>query len=62
MVYLVIKELAKVAEDVIIITSSLQKDMTTKSESVYRANAIRALAKITDVRAPLEHPLRRRGR
>ncbi|KAL9960850.1 hypothetical protein ACROYT_G034355 [Oculina patagonica] len=47
MVYLSIKELANVAEDVIIVTSSLTKDMTGKEE-LYRASAIRALCKITD--------------
>ncbi|KAL3221364.1 hypothetical protein MRX96_005098 [Rhipicephalus microplus] len=35
-----------VAEDVIIVTSSLTKDMTGK-EDLYRASAIRALCKIT---------------
>ncbi|KAH8032645.1 hypothetical protein HPB51_026098 [Rhipicephalus microplus] len=47
LVYLGIKELSKVAEDVIIVTSSLTKDMTGK-EDLYRASAIRALCKITD--------------
>lgn len=47
LVYLGIKELSKVAEDVIIVTSSLTKDMTGK-EDLYRAAAIRALCKITD--------------
>ncbi|KAK7588230.1 hypothetical protein V9T40_005475 [Parthenolecanium corni] len=47
MVYLGIKELSKVAEDVIIVTSSLTKDMTGK-EDTYRAAAIRALCSITD--------------
>ncbi|KAK2553926.1 Coatomer subunit gamma-2 [Acropora cervicornis] len=47
MVYLAIKELANIAEDVIIVTSSLTKDMTGK-EDMYRASAIRALCKITD--------------
>lgn len=47
LVYLGIKELSKVAEDVIIVTSSLTKDMTGK-EDQYRAAAIRALCKITD--------------
>lgn len=50
MVYLVIKELANIAEDVIMVTSSLTKDMNAKSDVIYRANAIRALCKITDVR------------
>jgi coatomer protein complex subunit gamma len=47
MVYLGIKELSSVAEDVIIVTSSLTKDMTGK-EDLYRAPAIRALCSITD--------------
>eukprot|EP00054_Salpingoeca_dolichothecata_P036912 m.9153 g.9153 ORF g.9153 m.9153 type:complete len:869 (-) comp7141_c0_seq1:143-2749(-) len=47
MVYLTIKELANLANDVIIVTSSLTKDMTGR-EDVYRASAIRALCKITD--------------
>lgn len=48
MVYLMIKEMANLAEDVIIVTSSLTKDMTGK-EDLYRAAAIRSLCKITDV-------------
>lgn len=48
MVYLGIKELSSMAEDVIIVTSSLIKDMTGKKDT-YRAPAIRALAAITDV-------------
>lgn len=47
MVYLGIKELSTIAEDVIIVTSSLTKDMTGK-EDLYRAPAIRALCSITD--------------
>ncbi|XP_012265620.2 coatomer subunit gamma [Athalia rosae] len=47
LVYLGIKELSSVAEDVIIVTSSLTKDMTGK-EDLYRASAIRALCTITD--------------
>ncbi|UYV63358.1 COPG1 [Cordylochernes scorpioides] len=47
LVYLGIKELSTVAEDVIIVTSSLTKDMTGK-EDQYRGAAIRALCKITD--------------
>ncbi|XP_033114562.1 coatomer subunit gamma-2-like isoform X2 [Anneissia japonica] len=47
MVYLLIKEMADISEDVIIVTSSLTKDMTGK-EDAYRAPAIRALCKITD--------------
>ena len=48
MVYLGIKEMSSIAEDVIIVTSSLTKDMTGK-ETLYRASAIRALCSITDV-------------
>ncbi|CAH0404474.1 unnamed protein product [Chilo suppressalis] len=47
MVYLCIKELSGLAQDVIIVTSSLTKDMTGK-EDLYRAAAIRALCSITD--------------
>ncbi|KAG7295527.1 hypothetical protein JYU34_021738 [Plutella xylostella] len=47
MVYLCIKELSSMAQDVIIVTSSLTKDMTGK-EDLYRAAAIRALCTITD--------------
>jgi len=47
MVFLTIKEMAKIAQDVIIVTSSLTKDMTGK-EDAYRAGAIRALCRITD--------------
>ncbi|KAG6443835.1 coatomer subunit gamma [Manduca sexta] len=47
MVYLCIKELSNLAQDVIIVTSSLTKDMTGK-EDLYRAAAIRALCSITD--------------
>lgn len=47
MVYLGIKELSSIADDVIIVTSSLTKDMTGR-EDLYRAAAIRALCSITD--------------
>lgn len=47
LVYLTIKELSTLAQDVIIVTSSLTKDMTGK-EDLYRAAAIRALCSITD--------------
>lgn len=49
MMYLVIKELSGIAEDVIMVTQSLIKDIQSKQETVYRANAIRALCLITDV-------------
>lgn len=52
MVYLVIKELSKDAEDVIMVTSSIMKDTAAAGNAeVYRANAIRALCRIIDVRA-----------
>ncbi|XP_077196495.1 coatomer subunit gamma-2 [Paroedura picta] len=47
MCHLTIKEMANISEDVIIVTSSLTKDMTGK-EDVYRGPAIRALCRITD--------------
>ncbi|ELU14014.1 hypothetical protein CAPTEDRAFT_162815 [Capitella teleta] len=47
MVYLCIKEMAYIAEDVIIVTSCLTKDMTGR-EDQFRAPAIRALCRITD--------------
>ncbi len=49
MVYLVIKELSTLAEDVIMVTSSIMKDMQSNLDVVYRPNAIRALARIIDV-------------
>ncbi|KAI9842966.1 MAG: coatomer subunit gamma [Sclerophora amabilis] len=48
MVYLIIKELANTAEDVIMVTSSIMKDTSVASDVVYRANAIRALCRIID--------------
>ncbi|KAK3710209.1 coatomer subunit gamma [Vermiconidia calcicola] len=49
MVYLIIKELAQTAEDVIMVTSSIMKDTAAVgSDVVYRANAIRALCRIID--------------
>lgn len=50
MVYLVIKELSNIAEDVIMVTSSIMKDMQPNLEVIYRPNAIRALCRIIDVR------------
>lgn len=47
MVYLVIKELSETAEDVMMATSSILKDVT--AETIYRPNAIRALGRIIDV-------------
>nr|XP_033513857.1 coatomer subunit gamma-2 isoform X2 [Nicotiana tomentosiformis] len=47
MVYLMIKELSPSADEVIIVTSSLMKDMNSRTD-MYRANAIRVLCRITD--------------
>ncbi len=49
MMYLFIKEVAETCnpDDVIIVTSSLTKDMNT-GEDLYRANSMRVLAKIID--------------
>ena len=49
MMYLFIKEIAETCnpDDVIIVTSSLTKDMN-KGEDLFRANAMRVLAKIID--------------
>ena len=55
MVYLVLKELAQTAEDVIMSTSIIMKDMSVGSDVIYRANAIRALCRIIDV-GPHEIP------
>ena len=53
MVYLVIKEVCPSSDEVIIITSSLMKDMNSKTE-LYRANAIRVLCSITDAQLLLQ--------
>ena len=47
MVYLVIKDVSPSADEVIIITSSLMKDMNSKTD-LYRSNAIRVLCSITE--------------
>ncbi|KAL0384099.1 UNVERIFIED_CONTAM: Coatomer subunit gamma-2 [Sesamum radiatum] len=47
MVYLMIKELSPSADEVIIVTSSLMKDMNSRTD-LFRANAIRVLCRITD--------------
>uniref|UniRef100_F1KV00 Coatomer subunit gamma n=1 Tax=Ascaris suum TaxID=6253 RepID=F1KV00_ASCSU len=47
LVYLAIKELCDISNDVIIVTSSLTKDMTGR-EDIYRGPAIRALCCIID--------------
>ncbi|KAI8984623.1 adaptin N terminal region-domain-containing protein [Mycotypha africana] len=48
LMYLVIKELSGTAQDVIMVTQSLIKDIQSREETIYRANAIRALCLITD--------------
>ncbi|GAA6031128.1 hypothetical protein JCM8097_004017 [Rhodosporidiobolus ruineniae] len=48
MVYLVIKELSKIAEDVLMVTSSIMKDMQPNLEVIYRPNAIRGLCRVID--------------
>ncbi|KAK5679383.1 coatomer subunit gamma [Elasticomyces elasticus] len=61
MVYLVIKELSKEAEDVIMVTSSIMKDTAAVGgDVVYRANAIRALCRIIDASTvqAIERPLK----
>ncbi|CAI5952905.1 unnamed protein product [Closterium sp. NIES-65] len=45
--YLMIKEISPSSDEVIIVTSSLMKDMNSKTD-LYRANAIRVLCRITD--------------
>lgn len=46
--YLMLKELANIADDVIIVIASLTKDMNSKID-LYHANAVRVLCKIADV-------------
>ncbi|KAL9253317.1 Coatomer subunit gamma-like protein [Drosera capensis] len=47
MVYLIVKELSPSSDEVIIVTSSLMKDMNSKTD-MYHANAIRVLCRITE--------------
>lgn len=47
--YLVIRELSKVAQDVLIVTSSLTQDMVGKGEYFFRTGSVRALGSIIDV-------------
>ncbi|KAG8469572.1 hypothetical protein KFE25_006027 [Diacronema lutheri] len=51
MIYLVMKELNPSAEEVIIVTATLTKDMNSKQD-LYRANAIRVLCKIISMTDP----------
>lgn len=48
MVYLAIKELSGIAEDVIMVTQSIMKDVQATNDLVYKPNAIRALVRIID--------------
>lgn len=48
MAYLVLKELADIAQDVIMSTSIIMKDTTVGSDVLYRANAVRSLCRIID--------------
>ncbi|CAN6674001.1 coatomer subunit gamma [Trichomonascus vanleenenianus] len=48
MVYLAVKGLSRTAEDVIMATSSIMKDVQASNEVIYKPNAIRALAHIVD--------------
>jgi coatomer protein complex subunit gamma len=47
MVYLCIKDICPGSDEVIIVTSSLMKDMNSKVD-LYRANAVRVLCQIVD--------------
>ncbi len=47
MVFLCIKDICPSADEVIIVTSSLMKDMNSKID-LYRSNAVRVLCKIID--------------
>ena len=48
MMYLILKELSSTAEDTIMSTSIIMKDMTVGSEVVYKANSVRASCRIID--------------
>jgi coatomer protein complex subunit gamma len=48
MVYVAIKDLALSANDVIMVTSSIMKDVQSSSDNIYKPNAIRALIRIID--------------
>ena len=49
MMYLIFKELASSASDVIMMTQSIVKDTGVGGDLLYKANAIRALCRIIDV-------------
>lgn len=48
MVYVAIKDLSSTANDVIMVTSSIMKDIQSSSDAIYKPNAIRALIRIID--------------
>ncbi|KAN0060258.1 coatomer subunit gamma [Thecaphora frezii] len=48
MVYLAIKELSPFADDIIMVTASIMKDMQPNVEVIYRPNAIRGLSRVVD--------------
>lgn len=48
MVYLVIKELSKTADDVLMLTASIMKDIQESGYSFYKPNAIRALIRVIE--------------
>ncbi|PWN48580.1 Coatomer, gamma subunit, partial [Violaceomyces palustris] len=48
MVYLAIKELCPFAEDIIMVTASIMKDMQPNVEVIYRPNAVRGLTRVVD--------------
>ncbi|TIA89766.1 hypothetical protein E3P99_01904 [Wallemia hederae] len=48
MVYLVVKQLSDSAQDVIMATSSIMKDIQPNLQVIYRPNAIRTLCRVTD--------------
>lgn len=60
MVYLAIKELAVTAQDVIMVTSSVIKDVQEDSAVIFKPNAIRTLVRIVDESAVqiLERPMK----
>ena len=49
MTYLVLRELSKIAQDVLIVTSSLTQDLTVKNEYFFKTGSVRALGSIIDV-------------
>lgn len=48
-VHLLVRELARITDDVIMITSSVMKDTVGGSDLIFRPNAIRNLCRVIDV-------------